>query len=156
MASVQPEEANRFDEPPTQDFTTAGLLMDLADRKVSLTLRDGNVIHGVLRSYDEFGSFVVQDAVETIYHKNKYAHRNLGVWIIKGESVALLGKINIDQEAALRDTLNSSWTEVCFDELEKERDADRQSLEDARNTEIQEGLTKGLVGSTLTQNPYRF
>lgn len=152
---AQPE-ADIYEGPPTQDFTTAGLVMDLADRKVSLTLRDGAVICGVLRSYDEFGSFVIQDAVETIFHKGKYAQRNLGVWIIKGESVALLGKINIEQEADFRETLKNSWTSVGFAELEKERDADRKQLEDLRNNEAKMGLSRGLVGSTLTSNPYRF
>lgn len=155
MDSPQPELVG-FEGPPTQDFTTAGLLMDFADVKVSLTLRDGEVITGVLRSYDEFGSLVIQDAVERIYHNHCYGERRLGTWIVKGESVAVLGKIEPEQDAFNEQYLTEEWTRVDFDELEQEMDADRKQLEDKKLEQAKLGLKQGLVGSTLTGNPYRF
>lgn len=155
MDSPQSESVG-FEGPPTQDFTTAGLLMDFADVKVSLTLRDGEVITGVLRSYDEFGSLVIQDAVERIHFKQRYGERKLGTWIVKGESVALLGKIEPDRDTHNEQFLAEEWTRVDFEVLQQEMEAHRKQFEEKKLEQARLGLKKGLVGSTLTSNPFRF
>ena len=145
-----------FDGPPIQGFTTAGLLIDLADVRVSLTMRDGAVLIGVLRSYDEFGSLVLQDTVERIFHNGKFAERHLGVWIIRGETVALLGRIDPERDQQNEAALAEQWQKVDFDTLEAERNADREKFEATRRAHIEEGLKLGLVETTLSGNPYQF
>jgi U6 snRNA-associated Sm-like protein LSm1 len=81
-------------------------------------LRDGKKLHGVLRSYDQFGeapshlitqrsayfpnfcgmkiieaNLVLEDTYERIYHDNEFAERWLGVFVVRGENVVLLGEI---------------------------------------------------------------
>ncbi|KAG5648026.1 hypothetical protein DXG03_007061 [Asterophora parasitica] len=78
-------------------------------------LRDGRKLHGVLRSYDQFGecsdaklqveftpvsqaNLVLEDTVERIYHENAFAESWRGLYLIRGENVVLLGEIDLDQE----------------------------------------------------------
>lgn len=79
-------------------------------------LRDGRKLHGVLRSYDQFGeacsritqrhqlpnvllspaalaNLVLEDTVERIYHGNAFAENWRGLYLIRGENVVLLGEI---------------------------------------------------------------
>lgn len=73
-------------------------------------LRDGRKLHGVLRSYDQFGSLpdprsktimlfmntanlVLEDTVERIYRGDTYAEIWHGLFLIRGENVVLLGEI---------------------------------------------------------------
>ena len=79
-------------------------------------LRDGRKLHGVLRSYDQFGkektpskkpiffffielfffllaNLVLEDTVERIYHENAFAENFHGLFLIRGENVVLLGEI---------------------------------------------------------------
>ncbi|KAG6381209.1 Sm-like ribonucleoprotein [Boletus reticuloceps] len=79
-------------------------------------LRDGRKLHGVLRSYDQFGgsttmarfvadaqrfgiaNLVLEDTVERLYHGNAFAEHWHGLFLIRGENVVLLGEIDLDQE----------------------------------------------------------
>jgi U6 snRNA-associated Sm-like protein LSm1 len=79
-------------------------------------LRDGRKLHGVLRSYDQFGmsrldlwhteefersfhpppgsaNLVLEDTVERIYAGNTFAEKWCGLFLIRGENVVLLGEI---------------------------------------------------------------
>jgi U6 snRNA-associated Sm-like protein LSm1 len=75
-----------------------------------VVLRDGRKLHGVLRSYDQFGenspsyivnfslksyqaNLVLEDTVERIYHGNAFAENWHGLFLIRGENVVLLGEI---------------------------------------------------------------
>jgi U6 snRNA-associated Sm-like protein LSm1 len=84
-----------------------------------VVLRDGRKLHGVLRSYDQFGTFlsflfcfwtcapkflfiylndhlanlVLEDTVERIYAGNTFAEKWCGLFLIRGENVVLLGEI---------------------------------------------------------------
>lgn len=79
--------------------------------KMLVVLRDGRKLHGVLRSYDQFGehlclyslrrglsiaisaNLVLEDTVERIYHGNAFAENWHGLFLIRGENVVLLGEI---------------------------------------------------------------
>ena len=50
---------------PPQMFTTAAQLLDLTDKKLMVSLRDGRKLIGVLRSWDQFG------AIGRIYQSDK-------------------------------------------------------------------------------------
>ena len=75
-------------------------------------LRDGRKLHGVLRSYDQFGmslarpaygkkkverlplaNLVLEDTVERIYAGDTFAEKWCGLFLIRGENVVLLGEI---------------------------------------------------------------
>lgn len=79
-------------------------------------LRDGRKLHGVLRSYDQFGALphftaqlphrrfncgaffceanlVLEDTVERIHHGDTFAENWHGLFLIRGENVVLLGEI---------------------------------------------------------------
>lgn len=75
-------------------------------------LRDGKKLHGVLRSYDQFGegslmifpissahlkrlqaNLVLEDTYERIYHGTEFAERWIGVFVVRGENVVLIGEI---------------------------------------------------------------
>lgn len=81
-----------------------------------VVLRDGRKLHGVLRSYDQFGesfppppspsaldraltvarlsaNLVLEDTVERIYHGKAFAEHWHGLFLIRGENVVLLGEI---------------------------------------------------------------
>lgn len=47
--------AHQIPQLPPQMFTTAASLLDLTDKKLIVTLRDGRKIIGILRSWDQFG-----------------------------------------------------------------------------------------------------
>jgi len=98
-------------------------------------LRDGRKLHGVLRSYDQFGTpclfsrgrgtpknlnvqffsfhpllglanLVLEDTVERIYAGNTFAEKWCGLFLIRGENVVLLGEI-----------VPSNFSLTCCDDL---------------------------------------
>lgn len=146
----------RNEAAPMQMFTTAGLLLEFVDKKVSVTLRDSTAIVGVMRSFDQFGSFVLQDAVEKIYCDDVYAERALGVYIVRSDYVAMVGDFDLRREDQLEKTFRSKYRQVSFDEAEALLSAKRDALLETRKEEALRGLKKGLIGSVNTANPYHF
>jgi U6 snRNA-associated Sm-like protein LSm1 len=61
---------------------------------ILVILRDGRHLMGYLRSYDQFGNIVLHDAIERIYTplESKYAQVSRGLFLIRGENMALLGE----------------------------------------------------------------
>ncbi|PVU99362.1 hypothetical protein BB559_000788 [Furculomyces boomerangus] len=82
-------------------YTTTTGLLDLVDKRIHVTLRDGKKIVGILRSFDQYGSLVVQDAVERIYVSGAYGNIDRGIFIIRGENIVLLGELDEDEEEKL-------------------------------------------------------
>nr|POE65920.1 u6 snrna-associated sm-like protein lsm1 [Quercus suber] len=66
---------------PPQMFTTAAQLLDLTDKKLLVSLRDGRKLIGVLRSWDQFGNIVMQDTVERLFVQNLYADIERGLFL---------------------------------------------------------------------------
>ena len=65
-------------------------------------LRDGRKFFGILRSYDQFGTFsiidkianlVLQDTIERIILPDAYSENHYGLFVIRGENVVLLGEV---------------------------------------------------------------
>lgn len=88
-------------------FTTSGALVDIVDKKILVSLRDGRSLIGVLRSYDQFANLVLQDAIERIHvgvgkeeerKTGQYADIWRGIYLIRGENVVLLGEVDLDRE----------------------------------------------------------
>ena len=69
-------------------------LIDMVDKKILCILRDGRHLIGNLRSYDQFANLVLQETIERIYtHPNNYGIKEWGIFIVRGENVALMGEI---------------------------------------------------------------
>lgn len=106
---------------PSQAFTTAACLLEMVDRRVVVSLRDGRRLYGVLRSFDQFANLVVQDTTERIFHTQHkvYGQKVHGSYIVRGENVALVGEINNPSQLATEAELPTGYTEIPFDEAEK-------------------------------------
>ncbi|RPA86301.1 Sm-like ribonucleo protein [Ascobolus immersus RN42] len=89
---------------PPQMFTTSAQLLDLTDKKLLVSLRDGRRLIGVLRSWDQVPNLVLQYTVERLYVDGKYCDINRGVFLVRGENVLLLGEIDLDKEDELPQT----------------------------------------------------
>lgn len=58
-----------------------------------VVLRDGRTMIGMLRSVDQFANLVLHRTIERIYVGRQYGDISRGVFIIRGENVALIGEI---------------------------------------------------------------
>lgn len=56
-------------------------------------LRDGRTLIGYLRSVDQFANLVLHRTIERIHVGKEYGDIPRGVFIVRGENVALLGEI---------------------------------------------------------------
>jgi len=79
---------------------TATLLEDL-DKKMIVVLRDGRTLIGILRSVDQFANLVLHRTIERIHVGREYGDIPRGVFIVRGENVALLGEIDQEREEGL-------------------------------------------------------
>ncbi|KAG0656777.1 SM-like, degradation of cytoplasmic mRNAs and positively regulates transcription initiation [Maudiozyma exigua] len=84
------------------NFTTTAAIVSSVDRKIFVLLRDGKLLFGVLRTFDQYANLILQHCVERIYltgeHKGKYAEEDRGIFMIRGENVVMLGEVDIDKE----------------------------------------------------------
>ncbi|KAG4026080.1 hypothetical protein MFRU_045g00250 [Monilinia fructicola] len=109
-AGVAPLSAGQ-QQLPAQMFTTAAQLLDLTDKKLMISLRDGRKLIGILRSWDQFANIVLQSTVERIFvapapslsspgttQPGLYADIPRGLFLVRGENVLLLGEIDLDKD----------------------------------------------------------
>ncbi|KAI8896459.1 U6 snRNA-associated Sm-like protein LSm1 [Globomyces pollinis-pini] len=73
-------------------------LIDMIDKKLIISLRDGRHLYGWLRSYDQFANLVIQDTVERIFLDDTYSDIYRGVFIVRGENVVLVGELDLEKE----------------------------------------------------------
>ncbi|KAH9398578.1 PREDICTED: U6 snRNA-associated Sm-like protein LSm1 [Rhagoletis zephyria] len=69
-------------------------LLDELDKKLLVLLRDGRTLIGYLRSIDQFSNLLLHQTIERIYVKDKYGDIPRGIFLIRGENVALCGEID--------------------------------------------------------------
>ncbi|KAI0463839.1 hypothetical protein LJB42_002846 [Komagataella kurtzmanii] len=99
-------------------YTTAAALVGSIDKIVTVTLREGRVFIGILRTFDQFANLVLQDTVERVYiGDDKYAEAPQGVFLIRGENVSLVGEIDLDQQ----DKDLEKRTQIPFPEAQRIR-----------------------------------
>lgn len=68
-------------------------LLEQIDKKVLVLLRDNRSLFGILRSIDQFANLVLHQTVERIYVGYEFGEINRGVFLIRGENVALCGEV---------------------------------------------------------------
>ncbi|KAH8056225.1 deadenylation-dependent decapping of nuclear-transcribed mRNA [Aureococcus anophagefferens] len=85
----------------------AASLVDQLDKKVLIILRDGRNLVGVMRSFDQFSNVVLEDTYErrVVIPDDEsqpavYGDVPLGLYVIRGDSVVLLGEVAEELEAS--------------------------------------------------------
>jgi len=76
---------------------TASLVEEI-DKQQLVMLRDGRILIGVLRSVDQFANLVLQDTVERLLVDNEFCDLHRGIYLIRGENVALMGDVDQKME----------------------------------------------------------
>merc|ERR1712060_319582 len=89
---------------------TASLIEEI-DKKLMVLLRDGRTLIGYLRSVDQFANLVLHRTIERIHVGSDYGDIPRGIFIVRGENVALLGEIDEEKEP------NSKLNEVQVEEI---------------------------------------
>ena len=107
---------------------------------MSVSLRDGRVILGVLRSYDQFHNILLSDSVERLFaspannsgdqsQKNElkalpyaqwpsYADVPRGNYLVRGENIVIIGEV--DEEAEIEAPLKGPIDKKALLQLKKE------------------------------------
>lgn len=123
-------------------FTTTAAIIGYVDRKICATLTDGRQLFGVLRSFDQYGSIVLQDTVERLYlPNNRFAENFLGVLLIRGENILLLGDIDIDKE----DEPISKLQQIPYNEAKFEDKHEKELLNKEHKLKSKKLHNLGLV-----------
>lgn len=86
-------------------------LVEQLDRRMMIVLRDGRHLVGILRSFDQFSNMVMEETSERrILHVKKgenticyYTDIELGLYLIRGDSMVLMGEVSESQNAATAD-----------------------------------------------------
>lgn len=101
------------------NFTTTAAIVGSVDRKIFVLLRDGKMLFGVLRTFDQYANVILEHCVERIYvpESNQYAEETRGLFMVRGENVAMLGEVDIDRE----DGPLESMERIPFAEASKRR-----------------------------------
>jgi len=116
------EEAKEISEY-AQD-AVLGSLVDTLDCRVMVHMLDGKVFLGILRSFDQYMNMVLEKCKERVYVEKKYADADMGVMVIKWESVKMITHLPEDFEIRQNKTLAKG----SFPELKKVQREQRQSL----------------------------
>nr|CAH0108629.1 unnamed protein product [Daphnia galeata] len=124
---------------------TATLLEDL-DKKVIVVLRDGRTLIGYLRSVDQFANLVLHRTIERIHVGKEYGDIPRGVFIVRGENVALLGEIDLEKEELI--PLKQVGVEEILEAQRLEQD-EKQAKEKIRLKRLKElGLQSTVADYT--------
>lgn len=133
------------------NFTTTAAIVSSVDRKIFVLLRDGRLLFGVLRTFDQYANLILQHCVERIYltEKNQYCEEERGIFMIRGENVVMLGEVDIDKE----DQPLESMERIPFKEgerIKKINDNNRYKSETHKTKEYARyGLTHDFYKSDM-------
>lgn len=141
---------------PSQAFTTAACLLEMVDRRVVVSLRDGRRLYGVLRSFDQFANLVIQDTTERIFHPQSkvYGQKVHGAYIVRGENVALVGEIDQQSQLPTDAEMPPGYSEISFEEAEKMLEAQVEQLRAADKHSTSVLRTRGFEKEWLADNLY--
>jgi U6 snRNA-associated Sm-like protein LSm8 len=70
------------------------LLPEYVDKSVSIITNDGRVIVGKLRGFDQYINCVLEQSVERVYTQDGAQTVPLGLYIVRGENIAVVGLID--------------------------------------------------------------
>merc|ERR1712141_206505 len=113
---------------------TASLLEEL-DKRLMVLLRDGRTLIGYLRSVDQFANLVLHRCIERIHVGSDYGDIPRGVFIVRGENVALIGEIDEDKEPP------SSLRKISLEEIleaKSKEQAEKENKDQMRSKAFKE------------------
>ncbi|AMD19117.1 HBR216Wp [Eremothecium sinecaudum] len=125
------------------NFTTTAAIVGSVDRKIFVLLRDGRMLFGVLRTFDQYANLILQHSVERIYvtEENQYAECDRGVFMVRGENVVMLGEVDIDKE----DKPLEAMTKIPFERAEKYREKQNEARFKIETQKTEELAKFGLI-----------
>ncbi|EPY51180.1 U6 snRNP-associated protein Lsm8 [Schizosaccharomyces cryophilus OY26] len=75
-------------------------LADFVEQKVQVITNDGRVVLGLLRGFDHTTNLILSDSVERIISLDQDTETiPLGVYLLRGENVAIVGLVNESLDA---------------------------------------------------------
>ncbi len=79
--------------PPDLFFGGVATLAEQLDKTIMVVLRDGRHLIGSLSSYDQYGSLVLENTRERHFAKGKFCDIAMGVYLVRGENIAICGEV---------------------------------------------------------------
>ncbi|KAJ2744817.1 hypothetical protein GGI20_002670 [Coemansia sp. BCRC 34301] len=77
-------------------------LQSYVDCKVSVVMNDGRLVVGILRGLDQTTNIIIQSCEERIFSEDEPVEvDSLGLYMIRGDNIAIIGLIDEDADAAL-------------------------------------------------------
>ncbi|KAL4434612.1 hypothetical protein ABPG77_002735 [Micractinium sp. CCAP 211/92] len=77
-------------------------LAQYVDTTVSVITNDGRTIVGTLRGYDQATNLILDECHERVYSsKSGVEQLVLGLYVIRGDNVAVVGEVDDDKDAAI-------------------------------------------------------
>ncbi|CAO3682446.1 unnamed protein product [Umbelopsis vinacea] len=77
------------------------LLNSFLDKVVSVITLDGRVIVGTARGFDSSGNVILEKCHERVFSAEGTEIVPLGLYVIRGDSVSIIGQIDTDAEAEM-------------------------------------------------------
>merc|ERR1712179_901857 len=114
---------------------TASLIEEI-DKKLMVLLRDGRTLIGYLRSVDQFANLVLHRTIERIHVGKEYGDIPRGVFIVRGENVALLGEIDMEKEDKIPLKQVSIEDILEAQRIEQEEKQDKEKVRQKRFKEL--------------------
>lgn len=69
-------------------------MVDALDKRILITLRDGTIFIGELRSFDQYGNLVLENSLKRKVVGTQFCDSNTGTQIIRGENIVLFGEVD--------------------------------------------------------------
>eukprot|EP00127_Corallochytrium_limacisporum_P001892 Clim_evm47s88 gene=Clim_evmTU47s88 len=120
------------------DFPGMASLLQQVDKKLIVVLRDGRKLIGYLRSFDQFGNLVLHETIERVYAGNVYGDMPRGIFLIRGESIVMMGEISPAKEATL------PLQQVSFEEALFAQADEREQKEEEQRAKSRALVNRGL------------
>lgn len=114
-------------------LSAAAALVEELDKQVLVVLRDNTHVHGILRSVDQFSNLVLDSAFERIAASDVYADKPLGLYVVRGENLVLLGRLDEQPVLALGNRQRVTVDEAQ-EALRRDREADASAVSSLRQT----------------------
>jgi U6 snRNA-associated Sm-like protein LSm1 len=76
----------------------AASLIEEIDKRIMIILRDGRHLVGRLRSFDQFMNLILEDSCERVLLPGRFCDVPLGLYIVRGDTIVLLGEIDEETE----------------------------------------------------------
>lgn len=118
MATSKAEEVEELSAESNYLPGAASLLSEI-DKRILIILRDGRHLVGTLRSFDHFMNLILEGTCErVVLNGGKYSDVELGLYIVRGDTIVLLGHVDEDKEKSSK-TMCIDAADIDEDDIEE-------------------------------------